>query len=76
MGEVEATTVGLCDGVRKKRNDIDQLPQIIMIHVADTDLMRGEGRCREEGRGEDNHHGDVIKGSHLGASPLNSHNLT
>ena len=42
-GEVEATTVGLCDGVRKKRNDIDPLPQIIMIHVADTDLMRGEG---------------------------------
>jgi len=33
--------------------------------------MRGEGR-----RGEDNHHGEVILGSHLWASPLNSLNLT
>jgi len=38
--------------------------------------MRGEGRRGEEGRGEDNHHGEVILGSHLGASPLNSLNLS
>jgi hypothetical protein len=44
-GCVEATTVRLCDGVRKKRNDIDPLPQIIMIHVGDTDFDNCEVKC-------------------------------
>jgi len=38
--------------------------------------MREGGQRGEEGRGEDNHHGEVILGSHLGANPLNSLNLT
>ena len=38
--------------------------------------MRGEGQHKEEGQGENNHHGEVILGSHMGASPMNSLNLT
>ncbi len=38
--------------------------------------MRGGRQCGEEGRGEKNHHGEVILGSHLGASPVNSLNLS
>ena len=37
--------------------------------------MRGGRQRGKEGRREDNHHGEVILGSHLGASPLDSLNL-
>jgi len=33
LGDMEATTMGLCKGVRKMRKNIDPLPPIIMINV-------------------------------------------
>ena len=37
FGVMEATTMGLCKGVRKMRKEIDPLPPIIMINVNDVD---------------------------------------
>ena len=37
--------MGLCAVVRKKQEDIDPLPQLIMIHVNDTDYSNCEVKC-------------------------------
>ena len=40
LGVIEATTMGLCKGVRQMRKNIDPLPSIIMINAVKNSHLR------------------------------------
>ncbi len=64
----EATTMGLCTGVRKKRSNIDPLSPIIMIHVGNLDYGNCQVKCMN-----DIEHRLLIHGKYYSLVQVNLH---